>query len=102
MESMFAGGKGALCWVILGAAFSPNLQILPFLPAQHCQALNFGLCACFYPAVPSFFQSWDLSHFCFIFPQIFLLPPVTAAEHIFPFAMVFSVFLIPVLAHFLL
>lgn len=85
MESVLVGGKGVLCWVVLGAAFIPKLQILPFLPPEHCQALNFWVCACFYQGVLSFFESWDLSlpHFCFIFPQIFLLSPVTAAEHIF-------------------
>lgn len=50
--------------------------------------------------MPSFFESWDLSHFCFIFPQIFLLSPVTAAEHIFTFVTVFSVVLNPCVGSF--
>lgn len=79
-------------------ASNPALSSSTALPSSEF----WTLCLCFYPAVPSFFESWDLSLFCFIFPQIFLLPPVTAAEHIFTFVMVFSVFLTPVLAPFLL
>lgn len=63
-------------------ASNPALSSSIALPSSEL----WGLCLCFYPGVPPFFESQDLSHFCFLYPQVFLLSPwsqVTAAERIF-------------------
>lgn len=74
-ESVFAGGKGALCCVALGAPFiQASFKPWPFFLHSIAETWTFGFMpTCFYAGMTPFI-SWILWPFPFLFPWYSKLP----------------------------